>query len=183
MKPQVDETDYKILEALIENCKLSYRDIAKKTGLNPMTVMNRIKKMEESRVIKQYSAKVDHNKIGLSVVAYVLINANYDVFQKKGVSSQTIAESLVKYPFISCISTTTGRSDILIRVRARDVEELNAFSSEITQMEGVKRTETLVVLHDVGRNAVTHKKLMTFLSDDGYRNSFFKQTSLSQSRQ
>lgn len=169
------EKDYLILEQLMENSRISYRQISQIIGIPVMTVMNRVKKMENEGVIKSYTLKIDHEKLGLNIIAYMLINTNYLIMQKDKVSSpSTIAERLVKYPFISCISNLAGKNDVLLRIRARDVRELNRFVNKIGQMEGIQKTETFLVLNDISRSVQSHKKLFTFLRDKEYAQSLLK---------
>jgi len=169
-----DEKDLKILQLLIENARMSHRDISKATKIPTMTVMNRIKKMEKNGVIKRYSAKIDHEKIGLSIVAYVLINTYYPHVQKKQTTQVDIAKQFTKYPFISCISALTGKNDILLRVRARDIKELKRFVTKIAQIQGISNTETMVVLEDVTRSSTSHQDLIKFLRDKEYSKHLFK---------
>lgn len=169
-----DEKDFQILEMLIDNARISHRDISKATKIPTMTVMNRIKKMEKEGVIKRYSAKIDHEKIGLGIVSYVLINTSFPHVQKKQTTQVEIAKQFAKYPFISCISTLTGKKDILLRVRARDIRELQRFVTKIAQIEGIGNTETMVVLEDVGRSANTHQELIKFMRDKEYSKQLFK---------
>ncbi len=169
-----DEKDFKILEVLIDNARMSHRDISKITNIPTMTVMNRIKRMEKKGVIKRYSAKIDHEKIGLYVVAYVLINTHYQHVQRNQTTQVDIAKQFAKYPFISCISTLTGKNDILLRVRARDIRELKRFVTKIAQIEGIGNTETMVVLEDVGRSASSHQDLIKFMRDKEYSKQLFK---------
>lgn len=164
----LDKKDYQILECLIENSRISYRQMAQKTKIPVMTVMNRIKRLEKMKIIKYYTAKLDHEKLGFKIVAYMLINTDYNHLQDQERGPSDIAKELTRYPFVSCISSLAGKNDILLRVRARDIKELNKFVTKIGHMRGIDNTETLVVLNDVGRNANTHRELITLLRDKVY---------------
>ena len=61
---QLDETDFKILDALLDDARLSSRQIADRVGVSVGTVLSRIKRMENEGIIKGYSAIVDHEKLG-----------------------------------------------------------------------------------------------------------------------
>ena len=61
---EIDEIDRKILGELTADCRVSYRQLAKKTKVSIGTALNRIKRMEKIGVIKGYSAIVDQEKIG-----------------------------------------------------------------------------------------------------------------------
>ncbi|HEX4375177.1 MAG TPA: winged helix-turn-helix transcriptional regulator, partial [Puia sp.] len=69
----IDEKDKAILQLLQENAKLTVREIAHQVHLSPTPVHERIKRMEDSGIIRQYAALVDHSKVkkGLMVICYV----------------------------------------------------------------------------------------------------------------
>ena len=169
----MDKTDYQILEVLIENSKASTREISGKTGIQQMTVLRRIKKLEEDNIIRHYTVKINHEKLGFSVVAYVFIKTDYSQCDPSATLRSDVMTNLSKYPFISCIGSVTGRKDILVRVRARNIKELEKFIAAISMMKEISDTETMVVLNDVVRSPNGHRKLITFLRDKEYAESFF----------
>ena len=70
-KIKLDDTDHDILEMLIENTRTPFTDIAKKLNISAGTVHVRVKKMEESNIIRGSSLVVDYKKLGYSFIAYV----------------------------------------------------------------------------------------------------------------
>ncbi|MEK6905344.1 MAG: winged helix-turn-helix transcriptional regulator, partial [Nanoarchaeota archaeon] len=56
--------DVEILNILVDNARLSAREVAKKAGVSAVTAINKIKELEKSGVIKGYSAEIDSEKIG-----------------------------------------------------------------------------------------------------------------------
>ncbi|MBS1934743.1 MAG: Lrp/AsnC family transcriptional regulator, partial [Bacteroidetes bacterium] len=70
---EIDEKDKAILQLLQENAKITVREIAHEVHLSPTPVHERIKRMEDNGVIRQYAALVDHTKVkkGLMVICYV----------------------------------------------------------------------------------------------------------------
>jgi len=164
----IDEKDSKILEMLIGNGRISHRKISQESGIPVMTVLNRIKRMEKEGIIRNYTVKLNHEKLGFNCIAYMLINVDLSYTQKNKSTSSEIGKNLSKFPFVSCVSNLSGKKDILLRLRARDIRELNKFVDKIGQMEGILSTETLVVLNDISRSVDVHKELMTFLRDEDY---------------
>jgi DNA-binding Lrp family transcriptional regulator len=71
--PTLDKTDLMILKLLQENAKTTVKEIAEKVHLSTTPVHERIKRMEQNGVIKQYATLVDHTKVkkGLMVICYV----------------------------------------------------------------------------------------------------------------
>ena len=57
---ELDETDKKILNVLVNNSRLSFRQIAKKVNVSVATVMHHIHKLEKENVIERYTTKLDY---------------------------------------------------------------------------------------------------------------------------
>ena len=70
---QIDEKDRMILRLLQQNSKITVREIASKIHLSTTPVHERIKRMEETGVISQYTTLVDYTKVkkGLMVICYI----------------------------------------------------------------------------------------------------------------
>jgi DNA-binding Lrp family transcriptional regulator len=72
----LNETDVKILKNLLDDARLSSRQIAKNVGVSVGTVLSRIKKMEDEGLIKGYTVTLDHEKLGyqLTVVTEITVS-------------------------------------------------------------------------------------------------------------
>ncbi|MBQ0124926.1 MAG: winged helix-turn-helix transcriptional regulator, partial [Clostridiales bacterium] len=68
---KVDAIDLKIISCLKENCRMNASAISAELGMSVSAVIDRIKKLEKSGVIKQYSLILDTAKVGLDVCAFV----------------------------------------------------------------------------------------------------------------
>jgi len=71
MQVSTDSTDLKILAELVENAKSSFVDIGRKLDLHPNVVAYRVSKLERLGIIKEYTAKLDLEKLGLSEQIFV----------------------------------------------------------------------------------------------------------------
>jgi len=71
-----DKTNAKILKVITEDARLSYRKIAKKIGVSTLTVLTRMKKMEDNGVIKGYAASIDYKKLGLGMTAIIEVKTS-----------------------------------------------------------------------------------------------------------
>ncbi|MCJ7456817.1 winged helix-turn-helix transcriptional regulator [Candidatus Bathyarchaeota archaeon] len=69
-----DSTDLKILAELVENAKSSFVDIGKKLELHPNVVAYRVNKLERLGIIKDYTTRLDLEKLGLSEQIFVAIS-------------------------------------------------------------------------------------------------------------
>lgn len=71
MQVSADSTDFRILAELVENAKSSFVDIGKKLDLHPNVVAYRINKLERLGIIRDYTTRLDLEKLGLSEQIFV----------------------------------------------------------------------------------------------------------------
>jgi Lrp/AsnC family leucine-responsive transcriptional regulator len=76
MRP-MDEFDQKILEILNENARTSYREVARKLKVSLSTISNRIKKLEDGRVIERYIPVINQEKLGYALTAIINMKISY----------------------------------------------------------------------------------------------------------
>ena len=145
----MDKKDAKILKVLKENAKLSTQQISKKTLIPITTVHHRIKKMEKEGVINGYTTIVDNKKIGKNIAAYVLVAVDYKLLKEKRISQHELAEKLKKHEIVEEVAMLTGVTDIILKIRVKDINELNGFvTRQLRNMDGIENTKTMVVLHE-----------------------------------
>ena len=145
----LDEKDYAVLEALRQNGRSSSQQISKKTKLPISTVHNRIKKMESSGAIKGYTVVVDEKKTGM-IGAYVLVTVNYHPPDGSIVDQYELAKKIKNIGAVVEVSMTTGTCDILVKVKGKNMEELNEFvTKQLRSFKGVDKTQTLVILSSI----------------------------------
>ena len=141
-KMKIDETDMRILSVLIENSRLSYRQIGKKVNVSVATVLNRVKKLEENKVIKNYSSSIDHNKLGFDITAIMEIKLNRGI---EHVGNKIYSE-LKTHPNIIALYSVTGPYDLIAITKFRSREELNKFIEKISDNDNIEDTNTKYVL-------------------------------------
>lgn len=135
----LDEKDEKILKFLMEDGKRSYSEIARKMGLTEAAIRKRIKKLEEKKVIRGYSVKVDARYLGYNAVSIVGINTEPEDMLK-------VARQLVEKDWAKSVMLTSGDHMILVEVWAKNNEELNKFVDEIHKMGKVKNVRPAIIL-------------------------------------
>lgn len=145
----MDAKDEKILEILKDNAKLSTQQISKKTLIPITTVHNRIKKMERDGIIKGYTVKLDYSKLGKGLSAYILITVDYKHLKEIKSSQHELLKKMQKHPFVEHGAMITGGNDIIIKIRVKNMGEMDEFvTTHLRNIEGIDRTQTLVVLHE-----------------------------------
>lgn len=144
---ELDEKDGKLLEILAKNCKMSTFEISKKTGMPVTTVHNRIKRLEAAGVIIGYSAITDKKKLGKNIVGYVMITVAYHAAPGKTISQVELTKKLASLEEVEEASIVTGETDIILKIRVKDIDDLNNFVIErLRKIEGIRRTRTLIAL-------------------------------------
>ena len=142
------EEDMKILKELKKDSRLTTREIAKRIKSSAATVHRKLNNLVKEGYIKQFTIEPDWKKLGKTTLAYVLINVDYPHLKRKKLSQDTVAERLKHHPFVFDSVTITGRKDLVVKIRVKDIEELNKFINFLRNFEGVQQTETLVVLYE-----------------------------------
>ena len=146
----INEKDWEILALLKKDAKLKTQEISQRTGMPVTTVHNRIKKLEENGIITRYCAIVDNKKLGINIGAYVMINVEYRTPSGKKISQAELAKDIKKNPLVDEAGIVAGGTDIIIRIHAKNIDELNDFViNKLRDMDGVANTHTLVVLNEI----------------------------------
>ncbi len=135
----LDDVDKRILNILQEDSRIPFSRLAKMLNLSEATIYMRIKRLKENGVIRGFYTDIDFDKIGLSVVAFVMIKAEPKQYEK-------VIEELVKQKEIFEIYDVTGEYYALLKVRVETREELAKVLDKLGNLEGVTSTYTMIVL-------------------------------------
>lgn len=139
MENNPDNKDLILIEELKKDARLSEQKLARKTGIPMTTVHNRLRKLREHGVIKGHTIRLDHAKLGRSMVAYVLVKAMPGVDQKK------LLDTISKIPHICETAMITGDFDILFKARVASMKELNEIVVKGLRMEkNIGDTRTMI---------------------------------------
>ena len=136
----VDEIDEKIIEILKENARTTYVDIGRTLGLSEGTVRNRIQALTDSRVIKRFTVEVSLT-VGVKALIMVSVDPQMPTIQ--------ISDKVLALPGVEKIYEVTGEYDIVTVVSSPSIEELNHTIEDIRVINGVVKTNTIIVLRTV----------------------------------
>jgi Lrp/AsnC family leucine-responsive transcriptional regulator len=136
---QLDDIDRRILAQLQEDCKVPLAQVGKRVGLSAPSVMERIRRLEEAGIIRGYCALVDGRKVGLDVTAFIGMSMTPTVIDDFESQLEHIEEVLECHH-------VTGAYTMLLKVKTQNTQTLERLISRLRLMEGVLRSETLVVL-------------------------------------
>jgi len=146
----MDEKDDKILKLLKENSKLTTQQISKKLLIPITTIHNRIKKLEKEGIIKRYTLDLDNKKIGKNIAAYIHIVVDYKLLKEIKMSQHELAKKIKQYDFVEEAAMVTGGTDIIIKVRVKDIDELDDFvTKKLRNIDGIEKTQTMIILNEI----------------------------------
>ena len=137
-----DKLDKKIIRVLNLNARQSFREIARRTGASVTAVISRIKKFENSGVIKGYIPVVDLEYFGINLVAIITLRISKGKLLE---AQKRIAED----PRVAAVYDITGEWDSIVIGYFQDSKDLNNFIKTILSWENVNRTSTHIVLNVV----------------------------------
>ena len=139
--PRLDEKDKVILEHLTTNARLSVRNIAKSTGIKPSTVHQRLTRMVKNGVIKNFTVKLDWEKLGENMTVFMLVSGSLDKYiDKNFLNNKNILE----------IHGITGEYDLLLKLRFRDMKAFNRFVIDFREKYSSSISKTITMVQTVG---------------------------------
>jgi len=136
----LDEIDTRILELLEEDARRSFTEMAEKLKVSESSIRKRVSALQKEGVIKKFTIKVDHAKLGLNTVAIVGIDVDSDKMLE-------IAQKLCDFKDVKCVATSSGDHMIMLEVWAKNGKELNNLISEkIGKIDGVRQICPALIL-------------------------------------
>lgn len=142
MLPKVDQVDCEIILHLIDNARKPFTEIAKELLVSTGTVHQRVRKMEKAGVINGYSLSINYQKFGYALTVYV------GIFVQTGHSAMKVIERLVKVPEITVADLAAGTYSVFCKLRCRDTLHAKDVLFQMQDIEGVKGTETMIMLEE-----------------------------------
>ena len=148
-KPQLDDIDLKIIAALQEDGRMTSQKLAERVGLSQSPCARRVRILEESGIIKGYTAVINEVEFGLSVSAF----ASVKLARQHEDDLDKFAKAVTRWPEVVDCYLMTGQRDYLLRVLVRNLAEYERFlKDKLTRLEGVASIETSFALTQVKRS-------------------------------
>ena len=140
----LDETDRQIVAFLQRDARMANAEIARRLGMAPSAIYDRIRKLEERNVIDGYEARVNAKSVGLGLTAFIFVRG------EDSVSDAKTGLLLSKIPEVQEVHHVAGEDCFLVKVRVADTESLGTLLRErIGAIKAVRRTRTTIVLGTV----------------------------------
>lgn len=137
---RLDETDRQIIAILRGAGRMSVSEIARRVNLTAAPVQRRIERLESVGVIRGYAAVIDEHRSG-TLEAFVEVRLNGHT------ETDEVADIVRQIPEAEEFHTLSGDPDVLIRLRADDVDHLQRVVNAIRRTGKVAGTKTLIVMH------------------------------------
>ena len=139
----LDAKDLSILALLQQNARITVKEISEKIHLSTTPVHERIKRMENDGVIKQYVTLVDHSKVkkGLMVICYVSLKAH-----SKNAGTKFINAINEMNEIIECYSIS-GEFDFMLKVVEENMDSYYNFHvNKLSQIENIGNVQSVFVM-------------------------------------
>lgn len=144
------KTDVKLLEELQRDCRQSLKELSKKLRVPLSTIHGKIRKFEEAKIIRGYSALLDGEKLGESVTAFVLVQCGTGALEgEQSLKPQDICRRIARFPFVLESHLTTGQYDIFLKLKGKSMRQIgNILMENIWKIPGVRSTQTVEAFYN-----------------------------------
>ena len=137
---ELDEIDRRLLDLLQDDCRTALVRLGEQVGLSAPSVLERIKKLEAAGIVSGYHATLDAKRLGLDITAFIGVITDHP-----SAIGQFEQQVMAIADVLEC-HHVTGEYTLLLKVKTANTSSLERLISRIRLLEGVSRTETLVVL-------------------------------------
>lgn len=148
---KLDQKDLAILRQLQHNGRMTVKEVADKVNLSTTPVFERIKRLEESGVIKQYAALVDHTKVnkGLMVICYVSLKQHNKTAGAKFIKTINELNEVIECYNIS------GEFDFMLKVVAESMDDYYNFHvHKLSELENIGNVQSIFVMSVIKQSYV-----------------------------
>jgi DNA-binding Lrp family transcriptional regulator len=143
---KLDSTDLNILKILQENSKITNLELSKRIGLSPAPTLERVKKLENSGVIRSYHAKVNPDALDLQVKTFVLVSL---AWHKENALDKFLKEISQIDEIVECC-IVTGEADFVLKIVCKDLKAYEQLLFKtLSKLEQIERLRTLMTLSTV----------------------------------
>lgn len=137
-----DEKDEKILKHLLVDARQSARQLAHKLNVSTVTMISRLKKLEQKKIIDGYTVRLNHGALGYDITGII------EVTTTKGKMVE-IEDEIAKIENVCAVYDITGKADIMVIGKFKDRKSLSNFVKKISSIPNVENTITHLVLNTV----------------------------------
>jgi Lrp/AsnC family leucine-responsive transcriptional regulator len=141
----LDDVGWRILHELQENARLSLAELGRRVGLSTPAALERVRRMEEQRIILGYHADVDRAKVGIPITAFIRISVQGEALKKAIAAAESLDEVLECH-------RVTGTDSFVMKVGVSSIEHLQALFDYFSPY--VATTTSIVLSSPVSRRTI-----------------------------
>ena len=142
-KLNLDKLDFQIIQEMMDSANISYAELGKKLFVSAGTIHVRIKKLQDTGIVKGTKMHVDHKVLGYDVIAFI------GIYLEKSSLYDSVARELKKIPEIVRLNYTTGNYSMFAEVVCKDIGQLKfVLHDELQKIKGIERTDTIISLEE-----------------------------------
>ena len=138
----MDEKDREILKLLLSDSRQSARQLSLRMGLSTVTMISRMKKLQDNKIIKGYSVRLDDEQLGYELTAIIEVTTN------KGKMLE-IENLIAKHENVIAVYDITGKADTLVIAKFKNRKSLSDFVKKISAIPNIENTVTHIVLNTI----------------------------------
>ena len=144
MDSALDKIDLHILQLMQMNARISNVELARELEMAPSAVLERVKKLEQKKIITQYTTSIDPATLDQKLLAFIFIKAT------DGLGCSTTGQSLAKIPEVQEVHHIAGEDCYLVKVRTNDSASLmSLMRNKFSKIPNILSTKTTIVLETV----------------------------------
>jgi DNA-binding Lrp family transcriptional regulator len=142
----IDETDFRILEVLQKDGRISNQDLADRVGLSPSPCLRRTRLLESAGVVRKYVALLSPSAVGRGLQAIVQVRLDHQT----SASVDRFEKDILKYPQVLECDLVAGDWDYILRVAVRDLGEFREFCvNSLSKIAGVTNVKSNISMKQV----------------------------------
>jgi len=146
MSHHLDKIDLKILKILQENAKITNLQLSAEIGLSPAPTLERVKKLEQAKLIKGYYTEVNEEALGVGIKAIIQITLTRQIEN----AIANFKKEINKIPEIMECYQVTGSADYILIVMLKDIRDFEMLiSNRLSKMEEIGQMQTMMILSKV----------------------------------
>lgn len=146
LKADLDAIDWKILKELQDDGRMTNVELSRRVGISAPPCLRRVKKLEDSGIIRGYRALINAPALGLDVVAFCLIGLNH----QSDAELRQFSERTRGWPIVRQAWMVSGESDFLLHCVAADLGTFQTFViEELTSTPNVDTVRTALTIRRV----------------------------------
>lgn len=130
----MDKLDFEIIEKLLENSRLSFREIAKDLGVSTDTVMRRFNSLKKTETIKP-TIRINLSKLGYQAMTWYLISL------KSQTDVSSTIDQIAKIPDVIFVIKIVGAYDLLAIAFEKDFNQMHEVGEDLSKIDGVTKIE------------------------------------------